>query len=74
MVEIGRSGMRRVFDEGVSIFIICEDVTSHESAIEVGNPPVAQVVHKWKSSTELDEASVEDMLEKIVSGRLGNSR
>ena len=32
MVEIIRSGTRRVFDEGMSLFIICEDVISCEFA------------------------------------------
>ena len=74
MVEIGRTGMRRVFDEGVSIFIICEDVTSCESARSGESAGCTGSSQVEKFGTELDEASVEDMLEKIVSGRLGNNR
>ena len=74
MVEIIRSGMRRVFDEGVSIFIICEDVTSCEFARSGESASCTGSSQVKNFDTEPDEASVEDMLEKIVSGGLGNSR
>ena len=56
----------------MSIFIICEDVTSCENTRNGESAGYTGSSQVKKFDAEPDKATVEDMLEKMASGRLGN--